>query len=395
MSKVFAIATNSLRVGFTAAALFTMMAAAVQPSVAQDAAENTDPPATAETESDPGPQSTSAVEETTSADTAAKDGASESPSSSSENGENAKPPQQDENADRAEKAKQPETTKEADKAKPADKASEDQSSTVFPSADAEGTPTTEYLVAVAVDGDHSYAIDLDLPGVWKISGDQTELFFHGSPLLRQYMNRPRPIAIHPEGGILVGDSATREIYHIDAEGKTATAIGGGYLGIPMAIAVSPDKKFIYVGDAERRALFRLPIGGGEFELVARVNARGLGFADDKTLYAATPDADAVVKVETDSKRVTPVVTDRPYQYVNGLVFDGDEGFVSDGYAKTIWRFTPDGKTEPWFEGDPLTGPVALAIDDAAVYVADPRSNTVWRIDRESKKPTKALMPPSE
>lgn len=246
----------------------------------------------------------------------------------------------------------------------------------------------QYPLMVAVDGDTIYTVDLDLPGVWKTTGEGRELFFAGSKLLRKAMNRPRPITLHPEGGIIVGDSASREIYHIQAGDTEGKPLNNGFLGIPMALTVSPDGKMLYVGDAERRATFRLPIDGvaeGEPpELVARVNARGLAFADDTTLYAATPDADAVVKINVTDGEITPVITDRPYQYVNGMVWAGDHGYVCDIYSKAIWKFAPDGKTEKWVEGDPLVGPVGMAIDDDAVYVADPKQKQVYRIDRKSK-----------
>jgi sugar lactone lactonase YvrE len=247
----------------------------------------------------------------------------------------------------------------------------------------------KYPLMVAVDGNAVYTVDLDLPGVWKTVDGKRELFFAGSKFLRKAMNRPRPIVMHPDGGILVGDSATREIYHIregDTEGKP---LNKGYLGIPMSLAVSLDGKTLYVGDAERRATFKMPIDGvaadGKPELVARVNARGLAMTDEQTLYAATPDADAVVKINLADGKVTPVVTGRPYQYVNSMVWAGDHGYVCDIYAKTIWKFTPDGKTEKWFEGEPLVGPVGMYIDDSSVYVADPKQKQVFQINRETKE----------
>lgn len=269
----------------------------------------------------------------------------------------------------------------------------------------------QYPIAVAVSGDDVYSVDLDGSGVWKSSvGGDRSWFYAGSRFLRQEMNRPRPIVAHPDGGVIVGDSASREIYHIAADGSSARPLNDGFLGIPMALAVSPDKTQLYIGDAERRATFRIPINGvekdedGKFavpELVARVNARGLDFADDATLYAATPDADAVVRIDVTTGEttpegggteatVTPVVTDRPFQYVGGMVWTGDHGYVSDVYAKTIWKFDADGNVEPFFEGDPLKGPVLMDHDDEHLYVAEPKNKTVYRIHRETKAIEPAL-----
>ena len=253
-----------------------------------------------------------------------------------------------------------------------------------PSADPKELPNEPaYPLAVALAGDDVYCVDLDLPGVWK-TNNQRELYFRGSNLLRKPMNRPRCVVPHPEGGVLVGDSATREIYKIDGDGEPK-GLNDGYIGIPMALAIDAEGKMLYVGDAERRATFRLPIGGGKPELVARVNARGLAFDGEGNLWAVTPDAVAVVRINVVDKTVEEVITGRPYQYPNGLCWAGDHGYVTDGYGKCIWKFTPDGKTEKWHEGEPLVGPVGIAVTDDSLFVADPKQKQVYQFNRESKE----------
>ena len=247
------------------------------------------------------------------------------------------------------------------------------------------TPTPQYPLAVAVDGNDVYTVDLDLPGIWKTTPEGRQLFARGSNLLRQTLNRPRPITLHPSGGILVGDSATREIYRIASANAEPEPLNDGYLGIPMALAVDPAGKTLYVGDAERRALFRLPVEGGKPELVARVNARGLAFDPDGKLWAVTPDDDAVVRIDVETNEVTPVVTGRPYQYVNGLAWAGGHGYVTDIYSNAIWKVTADGKTEKWFEGDPLVGPVGITATETSVFVADPKVKQVFEINLETKE----------
>ncbi|TWT76210.1 Virginiamycin B lyase [Planctomycetes bacterium CA13] len=242
-----------------------------------------------------------------------------------------------------------------------------------------------YPISVAVDGDTLYVVDLDLPGVWQITADERTLFVRGSNLLRKPLNRPRAIAIHPEGGILVGDSATREIYHItEADGEPKPLVNG-HMGNAMAIAISPDKKTVYVGDAEKRSVFRFPIEGGDPELVDRVNARGLAFDAEGKLWANTPDDAAVYRIDVESNQSEAIVTGRPYQYPNGIVWAGEFGFVTDGYGKKIWKFTADGKSEVWHEGEPLVGPVGIAIDEESIYVVDPKQKEVYQFNRETKQ----------
>ena len=163
-----------------------------------------------------------------------------------------------------------------------------------------------YPKALTVSGDQIFVVDLDLPGVWEINAGKT-LFSKGSNRLRKAMNRPHCVTSHPSGGILVGDSATREVYWIEKQGAEPKPLTNGYIGIPMALAVAPDGKTLYVGDAEKRATFRLPIVGGECELVARVNARGFAFDSDGKLLAITPDAEAIQRIDTSSGDVEVLV----------------------------------------------------------------------------------------
>jgi sugar lactone lactonase YvrE len=249
--------------------------------------------------------------------------------------------------------------------------------------DAEGAEL-QYPRAIALEGERLFVVDLDLPGIWVREGETLKLHTPGTKLLRKPMNRPWCVVPHPQQGILIGDSATREIYHSAEPNGSLTALNGGYLGIPMALAVAPDGQTIYVGDAERRAVFRLPIGGGQPELVARVNARGLSFDSEGQLWAVTPDAEAVYRIDVEQGQAEAVIDGRPYQFPNGLVWSQGEGFVTDGYGKAIWRFTADGKTEKWFEGDPLKGPVGITADEDYLYVADPQNQQVFRFDRKSK-----------
>lgn len=241
-----------------------------------------------------------------------------------------------------------------------------------------------YPLAVAVDGDDIYCVDLDVPGVW-MAGSSRELFCRGSRFLRKPMNRPRCIVMHPGGGVLVGDSATREVYKIDGVNTEPIGLTDGHIGIPMALAIDAAGKMLYVGDAEKRATFRLPIDGGKPELVARVNARGLAFDADGNLWAVTPDAVAIVRINVETKEVEEIVTGRPFQYPNGICWAGDHGYVTDGYGKCIWTFTADGKSEKWYEGEPLVGPVGIALTEDSLYVADPKQKQVFQFDRDSKE----------
>ena len=132
-------------------------------------------------------------------------------------------------------------------------------------ASKKGAPEVTYPRAVALDDDALLVVDLDLPGIWRVEGDKRELYVEGTNLLRKPMNRPWCVIANPAGGILVGDSATREIYAFESAGAKGKPLNNGYVGIPMAIALDSEGKTIYVGDAEKRAVFSLPVDGGKPE----------------------------------------------------------------------------------------------------------------------------------
>lgn len=242
----------------------------------------------------------------------------------------------------------------------------------------------KYPINLAVDGEVIYIVDLDVPGVWKVEGEDRTLFVRGSKRLREPLNRPRCIAMHPGGGILVGDSATREIYHIANAGSDPQPLCGGRIGVPMTLAVAPDGETIFVGDAEMRSVWRLSIDGGVPEQVVSLNARGLAFDPAGTLWAVTPNEDAIHRIDIENKASEAVVMGRPYQYPNGLTWLGDQGLVTDGYGKSIWKFTADGKTELWHEGEPLVGPVGIVATEASVWIADPKQRQVFQMDPSDK-----------
>jgi sugar lactone lactonase YvrE len=246
-------------------------------------------------------------------------------------------------------------------------------------------PQPVYPKALALSGDSLFVVDLDLPGVWQL-GDARTLYAKGSNLLRKPMNRPQCLTTHPDGGVLVGDSATREVYWIRSADAEPEPLSGGRIGIPMALAVDPSGKFLYVGDAEKMATFRLPIEGGDPELVARVNARGLVFDDEGRLLAVTPDKEAIRRIDTESGDVETIV-ERPNDnfFSNAIGWAGDHGFVTDTYGNCIWKFTEDGKIEKWHEGEPLERPVGIAISDDALLVADPKLKQVFEFDLKTKE----------
>ena len=241
-----------------------------------------------------------------------------------------------------------------------------------------------YPINVAVADGTAFVVDLDLPGVWRVADDSRTLFVRGSGRLRQPLNRPRCVAIHPRGGLLVGDTATREVYHVAEAGADPRPLIDGRLGIPMALAVAPGGDTIYVGDAESRAVWRFPVEGGAPERVAEINARGLAFDSQGRLWAVTPDAEAIWRIDPESGDAEVVLDGRPFGYPNGLTVLDDDLLVTDGYGKSVWRVTADGQAEVWHAGEPLIGPVGILAAEGSLWVVDPKAVQLFRVDPQTK-----------
>lgn len=245
----------------------------------------------------------------------------------------------------------------------------------------------EYPIAVAVASDGAALIvDLNLPGVWRqpAEGGAPELLVRGSERLRQPLNRPRSIAVLEDGQILVGDSATREIYVIAADGSgEPKPLTDGFLGIPMSLSVGPDGN-LYVADLETRFVYRLPTSGGQPEIFAKVSARGLYHAADGTLWAVTPDRQPLVKIDAEGK-TEAVVDERAFQFPHNVVVD-EEGnaYVTDGYAKAVWKIGSNKEPEKVVEGEPLVNPVGLAMRNGKLLIADPHAKQLFELDLADK-----------
>jgi hypothetical protein len=252
-----------------------------------------------------------------------------------------------------------------------------------------------YPLSVSTAGEKQpiFVVDLEKPGIWKLAADGSELslFHQGPQQFRQPLNRPRCILALDAQTVLVGDSATREVYRLAGDGTDPEPLTGGEIGIPMCLALDPAGEMLYVGDAEMRVIVRLPLAGGKPERFAKINARGLGFDEKGDLWALTPDDPAVVKIDGEGA-VTPVVTGRPFQYASSLVCSNDQVYVTDGYGHAVMQVTTDGKTSEWFAGEPLQHPVGIAATATAVLVADPHARQVFRFDKEDPQPT-PLLPP--
>lgn len=244
----------------------------------------------------------------------------------------------------------------------------------------------QYPLAVATHGDSVYLVDLNLPGVWKATDGKLDVYFQASKRFRTPLNAPRCLAVDSKGRLYVGDSATREIYRFDSEGQPQP-LTSGTIGIPMGIAVTADGDLL-VSDLEVHRIWKVKLSEGDkpvTEKYADVPApSGICLDKQQRLWVVSRGTNALYRVTPD-KKVETVVTGREFEFPHDVAIGADEAaYISDGYAKAIWRLHADGKPEKWFSGEPFVNPVGLAWQGDKLLVADSRAKAVFKIDAEAK-----------
>ena len=97
----------------------------------------------------------------------------------------------------------------------------------------------------------------------------------------------------------------------------------------------------------------------------------------------------LISVSMDGKKVTEVLKDSPFLFPNDVVVDGQGNYlVSDGYAKTIWKVSPQGIATVLVKGEPFKNPVGIALEKSgSLLVADPHAKAVFRVSPEGKVTT--------
>ena len=240
------------------------------------------------------------------------------------------------------------------------------------------------LTAVAsADGKSLFIADLNQTGVWKLTDGKLSIFFQADKKFRTPLNRVRCIGLDRNGKLLAGDSSTREVFRFDDEGKPQPLTNGG-IGIPMDLVVDPDNN-IFVTDLELKWIWKIPAAGGKAEKFAEVDApRGITMDADRNLWVINHGKNQLLRITPDAK-IEVVVEGRPWQFPHEVELDKDKtAYVSDGYAKTVWKVPFGGKPEKLVSGDPLVNPVGLTWQGETLLVIDPRAKGIFAIDSSGK-----------
>lgn len=227
-----------------------------------------------------------------------------------------------------------------------------------------------------------FVVDRNLHGVWKFESGKLGVLFEGSAKYRTPLNAPRCIAFDNAGGLLVGDSATRDIYRMSLDGEIEP-ITNGKIGVPMDISVSSDGS-IYVADAELFRLVKIPAGKSEPELVANVNPNSVCVDSQDRVWVISKN-EQQVQIIKDDGTAEIIVGKRVFKYANQIVVDkSGTAFVSDGYSKAIWKIDEGQEPEILIQGAPLDNPVGLTFADDQLVVVDPRARQVFKVNADNK-----------
>lgn len=242
----------------------------------------------------------------------------------------------------------------------------------------------QYPLSVAALADGGLVVaDRSLPGLWTLAGGKAEVRFQGSKKFRTPLNAVRAVAVAADGTVHAADSSTRDVWKfVDGQPVPLTK---GAIGIPVDMAFDPSGD-LFVSDLETQAVWRLPAAGGEPKEVAKLAApRGLFVDGQGRLWAVAASGEApLVRIGADGT-IEPVVKERVFEFPHDVVVTDDgTAYVSDNYARAVWKVAADGTATKWATGDPLRGPVGLALRGGKVLVADPQARTVWEADSEGK-----------
>lgn len=238
--------------------------------------------------------------------------------------------------------------------------------------------TLEYPVGIAATSAKIYVADRQLPGIWEIVDGKPQVYHQAAKKFGTPLNAIRCLAIDTNGSLLAGDSATREVYRFNAEGK-AEALTGGDIGIPMGITVAADGT-IYVADLELHRVVTIDAEGEVAEFAKVQGPSGLSFDKSGILYVATRSADRLVKIDAGGE-VTAVEGANEIRFAQDVAVDGNgRVLVTDGYGKSIWNFA--GGANKVLEGEPLVHPVGITVSPLGIYLVDPRGLGVLKLDAD-------------
>jgi len=238
-----------------------------------------------------------------------------------------------------------------------------------------------YPVDVAVGpGGEIYVADIEAAALLRWSGNGFEVVAKGEGLPRTPLFGIRHIVPTGDGTVLASDPATMALYRITAAGEiTAIPDDAGFV-TPWGIAVDASGDILAVDRVTQRLRRVRP---DSIEEVATIRApRAILAESDGSLHVLTDRN--VLRMEGGDAE--PLVQSPPFEFLHDFVRAPDGGFfVTDGYARCIWKISPEGRVSVHARGEPLVSPQGLALSaDGDLLVADAHARNVFRVSGDGQ-----------
>ncbi len=220
-----------------------------------------------------------------------------------------------------------------------------------------------------------FVADLEAAALLRWNGSGFEVVARGEGLPRTPLYGIRHIVPDRDGSVLASDPATMALYRIASSGEITQIPDDDGFVTPWGIAITPEGELLAVDRVTHRLRRVRP---DSVEDVAMIRApRAILPGSDGSLHLLTDRN--VLRLEGGESE--PLVTSPPFEFPHDFVRvpDGDF-FVTDGYAKCVWRVTPEGRVSVLARGEPLVSPQGVALsNDGDLLVADAHARAVFRI----------------
>lgn len=238
-----------------------------------------------------------------------------------------------------------------------------------------------YPVDVAVGpGGEIYVADIEAAALLRWSGNGFEVVAKGEGLPRTPLFGIRHIVPTGDGSVLASDPATMALYRISSSGEIEAIPDDAGFVTPWGIAVDASGDILAVDRVTQRLRRVRP---DAIEDIATVRApRAILAESDGSLHVLT-DRNVLRMADGGGE---PLVQSPPFEFPHDFVRAPDGGFfVTDGYARCIWKISPEGRVSVHARGEPLVSPQGIALGaDGDLLVADAHARTVFRVSGDGQ-----------
>lgn len=226
-----------------------------------------------------------------------------------------------------------------------------------------------------------YVADLEAAALLRWNGDSFEVVARGEGLPRTPLFGIRHIAPDSDGTVVASDPATMALYRISVGGEITPVPDDQRFVTPWGIALTPSGGLLAV-DRVTQLLRRLGPDQAVEDVAEIAAPRAILAESDGSVHVLT-DRNVLRLLDGDTE---PLVISPPFEFPHDFVRAPDGGFfVTDGYARCVWRVSADGQVSVLARGEPLVSPQGIAVSDAGdLLVADAHARAIFRVSLDGE-----------